>query len=89
MSDSQTKQTLREVLAVNGDLRRKVQSAAILAAYDVIKEAGYSITAQDIEEFKADQTAMAIALNGGARGDNLPEVIIATSIGAAIASGGF
>jgi hypothetical protein len=89
MTKSQPQQTLREILAVNGDLRRKVQSAAVLAAYGVIKEAGYSITEQDIEEAKADQTAIAIALTNGAKGDNLPEVIIATSIGVAIASGGF
>lgn len=90
MSETATRQTLRLVLATNGDLRRKVQRAAVLAAYEVIKESGYSITAQDIEEMKADQTAIAIAIDGSSgRGDNLPEVIIAAGIGSAIAAGGF
>jgi hypothetical protein len=93
MTDTQTQKTIREILATDGDLRRKVQCAAARAAYDVIKAAGYSITPLDIEEMKADQTAMAIALHDSStpepRGDNLPEVIIAAGIGAAIAAGGF
>lgn len=89
MNERGTKTTLRELLASNGDLRRKAQSAAVLAAYGVIKEAGYSITPQDIEEMKADQTAIAIALNANPSAKDLPEVIIASGIGAAIAAGGF
>lgn len=93
MNKASTTKTLREVLAENGDLRRKAQSAAIIAAYNVIKEAGYSITAKDIDEMKADNTAIAIALDSSLeakpKGDNTAEVIIAAGIGAAIAAGGF
>ena len=93
MNKTAPQKTLREILATNGELRRKMQCAAVLAAYNVIKDAGYQFTQQDIDEMKADQTAVAIAISGGAattaKGDNLPEVIIATGIGAAIAAGGF
>jgi hypothetical protein len=93
MSEERCQKPLRELLAINGDLRRRVQRAAILAAFDVIRDSGYSITPQDIEEMKSDQTALAIALGEisgvTTRGDNLPEVIVAAGVGAAIAAGGF
>jgi hypothetical protein len=93
MSNDFKNKTLREILAENGDLRRKTQCAAAVAAFNVLKEAGYTITSKDVEEMKADHTAMAIALQDNfdneSKGDNLPEVIIASAIGAAIASGGF
>ena len=85
-------QTLREVLATNGELRRKVQSAASVAAYTVLKEAGYTITAEDIEEVKADQTAIAVALDevfGTTARSEAAEIVVATGVAIAIATGGF
>lgn len=92
MSDPATQKSLREILATNGDLRRKAQRAAVLAWYGVIKDAGYSFTAQDSEETQADLTSTAIAMNEvipeGTR-DDLGSVIVAAGIGTAIAAGGF
>ena len=91
MADTQPQQTLREILATNGDLRRKVQRAAFLASYDVIKTEGYSITPQDLEDFKADSTALSIAvdsvIDSGSR--DIGDDAIKVGIGVAIASGGF
>lgn len=90
MNDVKQQKSLREVLATDGDLRRKMQSAAALAAYNVLKDAGYSITQNDIDEMKADQTALSVAISENfpaTRGDG--ETIIATGIAIAIATGGF
>ncbi|ENZ7914709.1 hypothetical protein [Klebsiella aerogenes] len=93
MSQTLPQKSLREILATDGDLRRKMQSAAVIAAYKVIEDAGYKITQQDIDEMKADQTAVAFAISelspSGAKDDNTPAVIIAAGIGTAIAAGGF
>jgi hypothetical protein len=56
----QTTQSLREVLATNRDLRHKVQQAAAQAAYQVIKEAGITVTAADVADARGDIAAMTI-----------------------------
>ncbi len=92
MTDRSSATSLREVLATNGDLRRRAQRAAVKAWYQVITESGYSFTPQDREEAQADLTATAIALSEGSQiesRDDLPAVIVAAGVGAAIASGGF
>ena len=92
MNEGNAPQALRVVLATNGDLRRKAQKAAFQAWYEVIKEAGYSITPSDIDEMKSDLTATAISLSdsaGNVPRDDLGSVIVAAGVGAAIAAGGF
>ena len=67
MANASNQQSLRVVLATNIDLRHKTQRAAATAAYQVLKEAGITISDNDLAEWNADMRAMAIPDAAGAK----------------------
>ena len=85
MSTQQTSRSLREVLATNSDLRHKMRQAAALAAYNVIKDAGITVTAADIADAQADIAAMTIPLDAMKK-DTLSDVATLASAAATIAT---
>lgn len=72
--------TLREILATDRVLRERVQRAAALAAYEVVKAAGIHITEVDISDAQADLKSLSgIA---GQKGDETNAVVVGVAIGA-------
>ena len=74
--------TLREVLATNTALRRNVQKAATAAAYQVLTDAGITITDADIADAKGDVAAMSLPVTTGAK-DPAGDVAVGILIGIA------
>lgn len=72
--------TLREILASDRVLRERVQRAAALAAYEVVKAAGIRITEADIADAQADLKALSGV--AGQKGDETNAVVVGVAIGA-------
>jgi hypothetical protein len=85
MATSQTGRSLREVLATNAELRRKVQAAAAQAAYNVLKEAGVSVTAADVADAKADISALS-GPSSGIHADTAGDIIAGVNTAVTIAA---
>jgi hypothetical protein len=77
--------TLREILATDGELRRRARQAAGRAVYDVIKAAGINVTAADIDDAHADVAAMSAPLES-IRADTLTDIAAGGVIVTQIAS---
>lgn len=85
MATSQSGRGLREILATNAELRRKVQAAAAQAAYKVLEEAGVKVTAADVAEAKADIAALAGPASG-IHADTAGDVIAGVNTAVTIAT---
>ena len=90
MANPSNQQSLRVVLATNIDLRHKAQRAAAAATYQVLKEAGVTVSDNDIAEWHADMRAMAIpdaAAAGAKPGIQKDSGDVATGVLIGIATG--
>jgi len=82
---AQSSQSLRVILATNTELRHKAQRAAALAAFQVITDAGITVTEADIADTRGDIAAMTISASEiglpPTRGET-EAVIVGVAIGA-------
>jgi len=84
MPTEQSSQSLRVALATNPDLRHKVQQAAALAAHNVLKEAGITVTAADVADAQSDIAALSVP-SGAIKADTAGDIIngVSTAFGIA------
>jgi hypothetical protein len=85
---SMSNQTLFLRLASDDELRRKVQHATVTAAYQVLKEAGISVTPDDIALANGDRDALRSSAAAAIRADTAGDLNAAANVVTAVATVG-